>query len=91
MKPIDMALASCAFPKMELTVRGVELRSIANSTPMARKPSRKPSNGDANIGMTTFPSSPFGYHCPGSGSDQMTTSQLRAAATAAPISPPTNA
>src|SRR5215212_3576139 len=42
--------------------------------------------------MTTFQSSPLlGYQCAASGTDQMTTCQLRAAATAAPTSPPTNA
>src|SRR4051812_778625 len=74
------------------TVRGFQLRNSAYSSPMTINPSTNPSSGDANIGMTTFHSSPLlGYQCSASGSDQMTTCQLRAAATAAPTRPPTNA
>src|SRR3954452_7030534 len=59
---------------------------------MMKKPSTKPSTGDANIGMMTFQSRPLlGYQCAISGNDQMTTCQLRAAATAAPTRPPTRA
>jgi hypothetical protein len=44
------------------------------------------------MGMTTFHITPLlGYQCLASGIDQMTTLQLRAAATAAPIKPPTRA
>src|SRR5438067_935896 len=59
---------------------------------MIKKPSTKPANGEANIGMITFQRSPlFGYHRVTSGCDQITTPQLRAAATAAPTRPPTKA
>src|SRR4051812_13942704 len=59
---------------------------------MMKKPSTNPSTGDANIGIMTFQSNPLlGYQCATSGNDQTTTFQLRAAATAAPTRPPTNA
>src|SRR5215212_3091081 len=90
--PIPMALNNWAFPKKMFTVRGFQLRSSAYNNPMTVNPSTNPSSGDANIGITTFQSSPLlGYQCAASGTDQMTTLQLRAAATAAPTSPPTNA
>src|SRR6476469_9577228 len=92
MNPMLMALTNWALPKTAFTLRGFQLRSSAYNKPMMKKPSTKPSRGDANIGMMTFQSSPlFGYQCALSGNDQTTTLQLRAAATAAPTRPPTNA
>src|SRR4051812_27343754 len=92
MSPMPMALNNWALPKNWFTLRGFQLRSSAYSSPMTVNPSTNPSSGDANIGITTFHSSPLlGYQCAASGTDQMTTLQLRAAATAAPTSPPTNA
>src|SRR4051812_37330447 len=92
MSPMPMALNNWALPKNWFTLRGFQLRSSAYSSPMTVNPSTNPSTGDANIGMTTFQSSPLlGYQCSASGTDQITTLQLRAAATAAPTSPPTNA
>src|SRR6476659_2659432 len=59
---------------------------------MMKNPSTKPATGDANIGMMTFQSRPLaGYQGCVSGSAQITTFQLLAAATAAPTSPPTRA
>src|SRR6186997_40364 len=86
------ALNIWAFPNTAFTVRGFQLRSSAYSKPMMKKPSTNPNSGDANIGMTTFQSSPLlGYQCWLSGCDQITTFQFRAAATAAPTNPPTSA
>src|SRR3954462_13129421 len=59
---------------------------------MMMNPSTKPMRGEANIGTITFQRRPlFGYQWFGSGSFQMTTSHVRAAATAAPTRPPTSA
>src|SRR4051812_8562230 len=59
---------------------------------MIMKPSTNPISGEANMGTITFQRSPLlGYQWLGSGTVQITTFQVRAAATAAPTRPPTRA